>query len=107
MRFVSEDAAGDRTDKAGDSNSKAKSTQKVEPNMSSAPESKENPINKVLDRVEKILCETWAETGFGQVTIESEKAEKGKGKIHVTVKGSTFYRYHISEEDVKEWNSKP
>jgi len=22
------------------------------------------------------------------------------------VKGSTFYRYHISEEDVREWNSK-
>lgn len=106
MKFVSENAAGDRTDKAGDSNSKAKSNQKVETDMSSAPESKENPINKVLNQVEKILCETWAETGFGQVTIESERAEKGKGKIQVTVKGSTFYRYHISEEDVREWNSK-
>ncbi|WP_341738859.1 hypothetical protein [Microcoleus sp. CAWBG640] len=106
MRFVSEDAAGDRADKAGDSNSKAKSTQKVETDMSSAPENRENPINKVLNQVEKILCETWAETGFGQVTIESEKAERGKGKIQVTVKGSTFYRYHISEEDVREWNSK-
>lgn len=106
MRFVSEDAAGDRDNKAGDSNSKAKLNQKVEPNMSSSPESKENPINKVLNRVENILCETWAETGFGQVTIESEKAERGKGKIQVTVKGSTYYRYHISEEDVREWNSK-
>lgn len=105
MRFVSENAAGDRTDKADDSNSKAKLNQKVETDMSSAPESKENPINKVLNRVENILCETWAETGFGKVTIESERAEKGKGKIQVTVKGSTFYRYHISEEDVREWNS--
>ncbi|MEG4344247.1 hypothetical protein QUB70_13280 [Microcoleus sp. A003_D6] len=106
MRFVSEDAAGDRTNKAGGSNSKAKSTQKVETDMPSAPESKENPINQVLDKIEDILCQTWAETGFGQVTIESEKAERGKGKIHVTVKGSTFYRYHVSEEDVREWNSK-
>lgn len=106
MRLVSEDAAGDRADKAGDSNSQAKSIQKLETDTSSAPESRENPINKVLNQVEKILCETWAETGFGQVTIESERAEKGKGKIQVTVKGSTFYRYHISEEDVREWNSK-
>ena len=106
MRFVSENAGGDRTDRAGDSNSKAKSTQKVETDMSSAPESKENPINKVLNQVEKILCETWAETGFGQVTIESERGEKGKGKIQVTVKGSTFYRHHISEEDLQKWNSK-
>ncbi|MEG4520542.1 hypothetical protein [Microcoleus sp. AT9b-C5] len=107
MRFLSEDAAGDRDNKAGDSNSKAKSTQKVETDMPSGRENKENPINKVLNQVEKILCETWAETGFGKVTIESEKAQNGKGKIHVTVKGSTFYRYHICEEDVKEWNSKP
>jgi hypothetical protein len=106
MRFVSENAAGDRDRKAGDSNSKSKSSQKVETDMSSAPKSRENPINQVLNQVEKILCETWEETGFGQVTIESERAEKGKGKIQVTVKGSTFYRYHISEEDVREWNSK-
>ncbi|MEG4998839.1 hypothetical protein [Microcoleus sp. B4-D4] len=36
MRFLSEDTAGDRADKAGDSNSKAKSIQKVETDMSSA-----------------------------------------------------------------------
>lgn len=106
MKLVSENAAGDRTDKAGGSNSKAKLNQKVETDMSSVPESKENPINQVLSQVEKILSETWKETGFGKVTIESERAEKGKGKIQVTVKGSTFYRYHISEEDVREWNSK-
>jgi hypothetical protein len=78
----------------------------VETDMSSALESRENPINQVLNQVEKILCETWEETGFGKVTIESERAERGKGKIQVIVKGSTYYRYHISEEDVREWNSK-
>lgn len=106
MRFLSEDAAGDRDNKAGDSNSKAKSTQKVETDMPSGSESKENPINKVLNQVEKILCETWTETGFGKVTIESERGERGKGKIQVTVKGSTYYRYHISEEDILNWHSK-
>ncbi|WP_228056785.1 hypothetical protein [Microcoleus sp. LEGE 07076] len=106
MRFVSENAAGDRDNKAGDSNSKVKLNLNLETDMPSGPESKENPINQVLSQVEKILCETWKETGFGKVTIESERAQKGKGKIQVTVKGSTFYRYHISEEDVREWNSK-
>lgn len=108
MKLVSEDAAGDRTDKAGDSNSnsKAKLNQKVETDTSSAPESRENPINQVFGKIEDILYETWKETGFGKVTIESERREHGKGKIQVTVKGSTFYRYHISEEDVREWNSK-
>lgn len=106
MRFVSENAAGDRTDRSGDSNSKSKSNQKVETDMPSAPESRENPINQVFDKIEDILCETWEETGFGKVTIESERAERGKGKIQVTVKGSTFYRYHISDEDIREWNSK-
>ncbi|MEG3931155.1 MULTISPECIES: hypothetical protein [unclassified Microcoleus] len=106
MKLVSEDAAGDRTDRSGDSNSKAKLNQKVETDMSSSPESKENPINQVFDKIEDILCETWEKTGFGKVTIESERAQKGKDKIQVTVKGSTYYRYHISEEDVREWNSK-
>ncbi len=59
MKFVSENAAGDRTDKAGDSNSKAKLNQKLETDTSSAPESRENPINQVFDKIEDILCETW------------------------------------------------
>lgn len=33
MGFVSNDAAGDRAEKAGDSNSKSKSSQKVETDM--------------------------------------------------------------------------
>jgi hypothetical protein len=106
MKFISEDAAGDRDRKVGDSNSQAKSNQKLETDTSSALDRRENPINQVFDRIEDILCETWKETGFGKVTIESERAENGKGKIQVTVKGSTYYRYYISKEDVNEWNSK-
>ncbi|MDF0552324.1 hypothetical protein [Kamptonema sp. UHCC 0994] len=103
MRFLSEDAAGDR---GSTQNSKAKSNQNVEIDMSSTPESKENPINQIFGKIEDILYATWQETGFGKISIESERAEKGKGKIHVTVKGSTYYRYYISDRDVKEGNLK-
>ncbi len=74
--------------------------------MPPVPESRENPIDRVFDRIEDILYETWKETGFGKVTIESERVEKGKGKIQVTVKGSTYYRHYITDADVREWNSK-
>jgi len=82
MGFVSNDAAGDRADKAGGSNSKPKSNQKVETDMSSAPESRENPINQVFDQIEDILSETWAETGFGEVTIESERENKNLIRVN-------------------------
>ncbi|MEG4810479.1 hypothetical protein QUA82_21700 [Microcoleus sp. F8-D3] len=104
MGFVSNDAAADRADKAGDSNSKPKSNQKVETDMSSGRESRENPINQVFDKIEDILSETGEETGFGEVTIESEREKKSL--IRVTVKGSTHYRYLIADEDVEEWKSR-
>ena len=104
MRFLSDDAGGDRFRKAGHSNSKPKSNQKVETDMSSAPESRENPINQVFDKIEDILSETWEQTGFGEVTIESEREKKNL--IRVTVKGSTHYRYLITDEDVEEWKSR-
>ena len=104
MGFVSNDAAGDRAEKAGDSNSKSKSSQKVETDMRSGRESRENPINRVFDKIEDILSETWEKTGFGEVTIESEREKKNL--IRVTVKGSTHYRYFITDEDVEEWKSR-
>lgn len=106
MRFLSEDVPGDRADRESTWSSKAKSNQKVETDLSLMPESTENPINQIFGKIEDFLYETWQETGFGKISIESERAEKGKGKIQVTVKGSTYYRYYISEGDVKEWNSK-
>jgi len=104
MGFVSNDAAGDRADKAGGSNSQSQSNQKVETDMSSGRESRENPINQVFDKIEDILSETWEQTGFGEVTIESEREKKNL--IRVTVKGSTHYRYLITDEDVEEWKSR-
>jgi len=106
MKFVSRDEAGDRAYQVSSSNGKTQSNQKVKIDMSSGPESRENQINQVFDKIEEILCQTWTETGFGQVIIESERAEKGQGKIQVTVKGSIYYRYYIAAEDVEEWNSR-
>lgn len=106
MAFLSRDEAGDRAYQVSGSKDKTQSNQKVKTDMSSGPESRENPMNQVFDKIEDILYQTWEDTGFGQVTIESERAEKGKGKIQVTVKGSTYYRYYISDEDVKEWGSR-
>ncbi|OCR01987.1 hypothetical protein BCD67_05770 [Oscillatoriales cyanobacterium USR001] len=74
--------------------------------MSLESEDTENPIHQIFDKIEDILSETWQETGFGQVIIESERGKSGKNKIQVTVKGATYYRYHISDADVNEWNAK-
>lgn len=104
MAFVSRDEAGDQAYQVSSSNGKTQSNQKVKIDMLSGPESRENPINQVFDKIEDILSETWAETGFGEVTIESERERKNL--IRVVVKGSTHYRYLISDEDVQEWNSR-
>ncbi|MEG3839130.1 hypothetical protein [Microcoleus sp. herbarium14] len=104
MKFVSENAAGDRDRKAGDSNSKAKSTQKVEPNMSSSHNVQRHTVKQVFDQVEKILEETWQETGFGKVTIESEREKTNA--IRVIVKGSTYYKFFIDDEEVSKWSSR-
>jgi hypothetical protein len=100
MEFLSDAMDSDSSDA-----NRAKSHGGVK-DMAALPESRQNPIDRVFDRIEDILYETWKETGFGKVTIESERAEKGKGKIQVTVKGSTYYRHYITDEDVREWNSK-
>ena len=104
MAFVSRDEAGARAYQVSSSNGKTQSNQKVETDMSSGREGKKNPINQVFDKIEDILSETWEETGFGEVTIESEREKKNL--IRVVVKGSTHYRFLITDEDVREWNSR-
>ncbi|WP_293270426.1 hypothetical protein [Microcoleus sp. PH2017_02_FOX_O_A] len=59
----------------------------------------------VFDKIEDILSETWEKTGFGEVTIESEREKKNLIRV-TTVKGSTHYRYFITDEDVEEWKSR-
>jgi hypothetical protein len=60
-------------------------------------------IPDVFDRIAQILSETWTETGFGHLEIESERIKSDK--IRVIVKGSTYYRFVLSEQDVKTWKA--
>ena len=70
--------------------------------MSSSPDQIPIAIEEVLSRIESLLCQTWQETGFGALTIESERASDKK--IRIIIKGCTHYRYIISDQDVSRWS---
>jgi hypothetical protein len=72
------------------------------PDMSSSPDQIPIAIEEVLSRIESLLCQTWQETGFGALTIESERASDKK--IRIVIKGSIHYRYIISDQDVSRWS---
>jgi hypothetical protein len=59
------------------------------------------PINQLLDQVRHILLQTWTETGFGHIEIDSERIRQDK--VAVTLKGSTFYRYVIRQTDIEQF----
>lgn len=58
-------------------------------------------INEILDRIESLLLQTWQETGFGCLTIESDRPKDKK--IRIIIKGGTHYRYVITDEEVRRW----
>lgn len=58
-------------------------------------------IPDVFYRIAHILSETWTETGFGHLEIESERIKPDK--IRVIVKGSTYYRFVLSDQEIKTW----
>lgn len=60
-------------------------------------------IDRILARIESLLLETWQETGFGYLEIESDRE---KGKIIVLVKAGTYYRYTLTDEEVSRWVSR-
>lgn len=62
-----------------------------------------DPIEELFNRAASILLETWKETGFGHLEIDSERTKQNK--IGVTIKGSTYYRFVFSEDDVERWIS--
>lgn len=55
-------------------------------------------IDDVLKRVQEILIQTWDETGFGHLEIDSTKISKEK--IQVIIKSGIFYKYVIDFEEV-------
>lgn len=57
-------------------------------------------IDELFDCFEEELLPCWSTTGFGQITIESERIEGGK--IRVIIKGSTHYRFVITEQEIQQ-----
>ncbi|MFW6296366.1 MAG: hypothetical protein ACOC04_04165 [Halothece sp.] len=57
----------------------------------------------LFQRCKHILLETWKETGFGHIEIESERISKDK--IRVILRGSTHYRFVITQDEVEQWTS--
>ncbi len=60
-------------------------------------------IDEFFNRFKDTLIQTWKETGFGHVEIDSERIKHDK--IQVIIRGSTHYRYVISDKDVEQWIS--
>jgi hypothetical protein len=58
-------------------------------------------IKEILAHIESLLLHTWQETGFGCLTIESDRPKDKK--IRIIIKGGTHYRYVISDEEIKHW----
>lgn len=61
-------------------------------------------MTELFGRIEEILLQTWQETGFGHLEVDSERIKNDK--IRVTIRGSTHYRYVISDEEVEQWLDK-
>ncbi|WP_293131128.1 hypothetical protein [Microcoleus sp. bin38.metabat.b11b12b14.051] len=72
--------------------------------MARKPESTETSVSSLFSKIESLLMQAWQETGHGCLTIESEKISAKK--IKVIIRGSTHYRYVISDEGINEWVSK-
>ncbi|MCL1471937.1 hypothetical protein [Argonema antarcticum] len=69
--------------------------------MSSESDNPPTTINEIFARIESLLLETWQETGFGCLTIESDRPKDKK--IRIIIKGGTHYRYVITDEEVVRW----
>lgn len=52
----------------------------------------------VFTKMQEILIQTWQETGFDHLEIDSTKINKDK--IQVIIKSGTFYKYVIEVEDM-------
>lgn len=61
----------------------------------------DSSVDELFQSLEKILFQTWQETGFGHVEIDSERINQNK--IRVIIRGSTHYRFVISNEDLEKW----
>jgi hypothetical protein len=75
----------------------AGSRQKNGVNMSKEGDDIAVSVEKIIEQIEGLLLETWQSTGFGSLTIESDRKNH---KIRVIIKAGTHFRYVISDEDI-------
>jgi hypothetical protein len=66
--------------------------------MSIEPESTETSVSRIFAKIESLLIQAWQETGYGSLTVDSEKISPTR--IKVIIRGSTHYRYIISMKDI-------
>jgi len=64
------------------------------------PHSQAVSINEIFAQLTSILIDTWVETGYGQLVIDSQRINQNK--ILVVIRGATHYRYIISDEEIKQ-----
>jgi hypothetical protein len=55
----------------------------------------------VFARIDALLLQAWQETGFGCLSIESDRPKQEK--IRIVIKGGTHDRYVITDEEVRRW----
>ncbi|NJK99426.1 MAG: hypothetical protein HC910_02250 [Spirulinaceae cyanobacterium SM2_1_0] len=58
-------------------------------------------VDRLFQQLRTLLLQTWQETGYGKLEIESERTNQNR--IRVVLKAGTYYAYVLREEDVKDW----
>jgi|GEM_PF-2274432 len=60
----------------------------------------EAKITTLFSHIHYLLLQSWNETGYGQIIIDSQRGRRGK--IQVIIRGSTHYSCTITDEDVQQ-----
>ena len=59
-----------------------------------------NSVSEVIQQIRHLLLSAWCETGYGQIIVDSERINQKR--ICVTVRGSTHYRFVVSNEEIAQ-----
>ncbi len=57
--------------------------------------------DRLITQFEALLLEIWNQTHFGHLVVDSKRISQNK--IQVILRGSTHYRFLITDDVVKEW----
>lgn len=68
-----------------------------------SPPSDSPNIDDFFKCLKKVLLQTWKETGFGHLEIDTERVNNSSDKIRVIIRNSPSYRFVFSNEEVERW----